>query len=438
MSGFTLKRTAFLFFSVLFCLNSVSGQTPTRLRIPYREGKLWGYCDTTANLIFRPQYDSVGFYDIGDSRFALFKKGGKLGLLDPEYKEYMPAATEVLKFSDGMNDRGQIVYIGASDMNFGEPATVYMASGSAGAVGVYEVNQQLKIQKELLPALYDDVDFYYAGVHIILVKKAGKWGAFNEKGEKLCELNYDEIYQSQRFPGTWQMKKRGLVGLIGQDYFFLVPQEEPIKLAAGTRPGYPKSPFDTHYPPEAKELIVKQEAAGKASFGFQEILFDKSEDLLYPPGVLVRKNKKMAIWNAQKNEMETDYYADFFAVQQGGVEELMEIDATAAPKQDLSISYFVRKGNKCGVVDEKGDPKVPFVYDGFGTIASNYYITQSNGKYGVTLTGTIYPPIKPVYDSLKILAQLQITRDWMFCILKVQKDGMPGFVGENGKEYFKD
>lgn len=434
MPHFHFKTVALSTFFLLLGTSTVSGQTAPWLRIPFREGKLWGYADTLANIVFQPQYDSVGFYDINESDYAIFKKNGKLGVIDPQYKEVIPAATDVLKFSNGINEKGLVTFLSYDDPNWSSPSQIWMASGNHGAVGVYEISWQLKTIKEVIPPIYDDASFYYTGSGNILVAKAGKWCIYNKKGEKLCEPIYDEIYQSHRFHETLSMNKRGMVGRIGQDYYFIVPNGEAIKLKDGTKPDVPKAPFDVSYPTETKELISKQLSTGKAKFGFQEILFDKSEGLLYPPLVLVRKNKKMAVWDSKKNEMKSGYYDDFFAVKIGTEEAIT--DTPSPKKQDKSILYFVKKGKKCGIVDDKGVVKTPFVYDGFGKIASSYYITQSQGKYGVTVMGTLYPAIQPGYDSLSLIIQTRATSDWMFSIFKVQKDGLPGFLGENGKEYF--
>lgn len=434
MQQFTFKAVALSSFFMLLGTFPVSGQTAPWLRIPFREGKLWGHSDTLANIVFQPQYDSIGFYDINQSDYAIFKKNGKLGVIDFQYKQVIPAATDVLKFSNAINERGLITFLSYKDPNWGYPSQLWMASGNRGAVGVYEITSQLKIIKELIPPIYDDASFYYSGSGNILMAKAGKWCLYNKNGEKQCEPIYDEIFQSHRFPETRSMKKQGMVGRIGQDYYFIVPNGEAIKLKDGTQPGVPKEPFDVSYSTESQEVISKQKPAGKAKFGFQEILFEKSEGLLRPPQVLVQKNKKMAVWDSQKNELETGYYDDFFAVQRGTVEA---ITSTPSPKkQDKSILYFVRKGKRCGIVDDKGVVRTPFVYDGFGKITSSYYITQAKGKYGVTLNGTIYPAIQPGYDSISLIIQSRVTPDWMFGVFKVQKDGLPGFLGENGKEYF--
>ena len=35
---------------------------PARLNIPFRDGKLWGYCDTMGKVLLPPKYKETGFY----------------------------------------------------------------------------------------------------------------------------------------------------------------------------------------------------------------------------------------------------------------------------------------------------------------------------------------------------------------------------------------
>ena len=35
----------------------------TRYMIPYRDMKLWGISDTLGNIIIKPQFDSIGFFE---------------------------------------------------------------------------------------------------------------------------------------------------------------------------------------------------------------------------------------------------------------------------------------------------------------------------------------------------------------------------------------
>lgn len=439
-------RSAAIFFTFSLCLCTewVQAQpfanTYTKFRMPYREGMMWGYCDTLAQVIFPPQYDSVGFYDVGGSWWAIFKKNGKLGLLDGRYKEVMPATTTVLKFSNGMNPKHQVYFLGNDEVTFGvDPDPMLMASGEVGSVGVKELySNNLGVRKEIIPALYDDVDFYFSMAHYILVQKSGKWGAYKDNGEKICEPIYDEIFQSQRFPETFSLRKNGLVGSIGANYYFIEPRGEHLPLKAGTKPGYPKQPFDIPFSDSEKKSILKQEPAGKKAFQFQEIIWDKSEDISEPPYVLVRKGKKTAVWDYRQNRLMTDFYDDIFDIQVEN--QIVEIGAMeAAPSnREYSTLFFVKKGKKCGIVDQKGRVKAPFRYDGFGEITTAYYVTNIKNKLGITINNTIYPPIEPAYDYIDMILQTRVNNGWSFGVFQVRKNGRPGFIGENGKEYFTD
>jgi hypothetical protein len=146
----------------------------------------------------------------------------------------------------------------------------------------------------------------------------------------------------------------------------------------------------------------------------------------------VKKNKKIAIWDETTNQLTTSFYDDFMGIQ-------YTESALGEPKiaeQAYYMLYFVKKEGKCGAVDENGITRIPFIYDGFGSISSFYFITRIKKKFGVNMISSIYPPIKPQYESFEHVINLPVSDTWQFCIFSATLNGKPGYVGENGKRYF--
>ena len=70
-------RSALIFLSLFFLGENLSARLPDL--IPYRKGKLWGYCDSTRKIIIEPQFDNAAEFN---NHFAVVKKNNLSGLID--------------------------------------------------------------------------------------------------------------------------------------------------------------------------------------------------------------------------------------------------------------------------------------------------------------------------------------------------------------------
>ena len=72
-----------------------------RLLIPYRENKLWGYCDTLGNIKIKPAYDSVTFFtEYADVSKVFVNK--KESIIDTEGKLLLPFFDLIWRWNNGI------------------------------------------------------------------------------------------------------------------------------------------------------------------------------------------------------------------------------------------------------------------------------------------------------------------------------------------------
>jgi hypothetical protein len=118
MAGFLQNKTQMkisLFFSLFFLSHILFSQALPKL-IPYREGKKWGYCDTTGKIILQPQWNSAGLFKNGNAIISINNKYGLIDtigkiLIEPQYgymerqKNYFVVQNEKQWFINEKNER---------------------------------------------------------------------------------------------------------------------------------------------------------------------------------------------------------------------------------------------------------------------------------------------------------------------------------------------
>lgn len=102
-------------------------------------------------------------------------------------------------------------------------------------------------------------------------------------------------------------------------------------------------------------------------------------------------------------------------------------------------AYLVfEKDSKIGLLDyTKGETILDPVFTNIKyDFKQNYFMLYDNDKKGVKLLETVYPTIEPIYKSIDFSKSIQVNGNWYFMVFKVEKNGIVGYVGENGIEYF--
>lgn len=93
----------------LVTIASLESYTQTRSYyelIPYRKGKLWGYCDTLKKRTIAPVYDQVEWFslfnkkgDFPEKKLAIVKRGKKFGLIGPDGHTIIPLQYDTIRRS---------------------------------------------------------------------------------------------------------------------------------------------------------------------------------------------------------------------------------------------------------------------------------------------------------------------------------------------------
>lgn len=102
------------------------------------------------------------------------------------------------------------------------------------------------------------------------------------------------------------------------------------------------------------------------------------------------------------------------------------------------ISMVSKQHNKTGIVNNRGEVQVPFIYDSINIVYNGLFITLKKKKYGAILLGSLYEDIHNKYDELKYITGFEVSSHWYFSIFDVKKNNKKGYIGINGVEYFKD
>lgn len=425
------RLTSILF--LLFAALPLWGQskyvpnTPSRLYIPYREGNLWGYCDTSGQVLLSPRYDSVGFYDGWYCEGAVFKKDGLYGVLDYDFDEMITGYDA----SPGLpvkNDRYAIVT-------------------KNSRIGVVNTDNHA-----FIPIEFDSVSFEYLDFWNIVTRQNGKFGLYGRDGELRATPQFDEVLPAYYFQEVYKLA--GMVGRKKDTWYHIHADGKQTVVTTLTRrasrqPVVDKKQFDaTHrdkISPAEKQRLQSLEPELKSKYGTSKILYNRAVGFSGRryEYVLVQKNKKVALLNINSGKIHSAFFDDIIEVIGNGFDEIREVMEGEEVRQNQRPKYpsevlLVREGKKYGMVSPKGQEVLPFVYDGFSEISDQTIVTHQKNKKGIIHLLTQYPPLPCRYDDIQYHKSLPVNKTWNFAIYRVNNTGRAGYVGENGVEYFKD
>jgi hypothetical protein len=250
--------------------------------------------------------------------------------------------------------------------------------------------------KEILPAIYDQVDYeWYQKTLMFSIKKDGKLGIADISGKIIIANEYEAI--ATALPNYLKVKKDGKWGV--------------IKSTDGTTVvdflyDHISNKTDNPTVPDWPAIVEKKGKYGMMNDKGEEIYEAKAHDIRYVgEGLYAVKEKKMyGILNAKcSNPYEADY--DEIKLYGNGV----------AP---------ARKGKKWGYINKAGQKELEFLYEDAGQYINYVAAVKMNGKWGVIdPNGKFLTPAE--YDEYKISADGQ--KRSLF------KDGKEYTIPDNGK-----
>jgi hypothetical protein len=388
MTRLFLTTTILLILTGSFTLSAQKATYEANLLIPYNDDGKWGWSDTLGNVLIKPKYKEAGFFykqrSSNNYHFARVKtKVGRnfhvenKGLLIN--KKYAVAkGYRITNLPDSTTQ----------DNSF----TLYLVQCKKKKTGIYSTTRG----KLILAAKYDTINEYGLRERIILVKtkEASTFQYFDLKNHTLTNTGITKISK---------YKEPDLKTVRGRKFTIAHYQDKSIKLLTNGE----MRPFE--FNPEKEYKDITNDYGPDMEFddaGMETLTFKVDNDL--PAG----KEKTVRTFNYNKYGSFTDKY---------GFRELV----------------VVQKGNKLGIINEKGEAILPFEYDKFVYNQMDNYIKLYKGdKAGLKILFTTYPMIEAKYDTINYYFQLRVNPTWSFALFKVTKGDKEGLVGENGLEYF--
>lgn len=389
-----MKKLYCAFFTLLFTTLAFS-QNNSPL-IPYRDGKLWGFCDTLGNVKVKPLYKEIKDFNINSgenmvSRYVV-KTNQKYFVIDQNRKVLLPE----------LNAYDSIYLNKYHENHF----WVY----KKGKVGLFFKN------KEVLPCLYDAISVSYNGSYE--VRNGKLCGLVNSLGKLIIPIEYLDIYKSwddedetnSKF--VWVAK-----GLLVKKKFYDVIIEKNDDLSSSSLVGKAVEVM------EADETISTDLYNGKIAK--MEAKYDEIAQVnKYSHYAIVISKGKKGVYSleTEKEVVATKYdEVEFFNYDKG------------------KKVFLVKLNQKYGLVKEGNISILECDYDKIEENEKHRVILISkNNKFGCVIFNTIYPPIQPKYKSIKSVDGIPISNSWQFGLFEVETETGKGYVGENGVEFFKN
>ena len=393
-----MKKNLFL-LAALFSSAIVFSQQ-NKVWVPYREGVRWGYADTLGRIVVKPSYDSVDFF-VGESGFV-YKKGNVGVVIASGDEAIKPEYSVIEEFAEGFKvSKGKL-------------------SGYFSDKG-----------KMILPVQYDDL--YTNDEEFIILTKGEKQGISSITGNIVLPVEYDKVMTHFNY----DKDELEYIARKGDKYYLF--NKKTFRLTA-------------------HKFVIEETLEGIKDLDF-EMGNDQAGIEKYRQEVIKKLNAEDAVYyDKPRFYMEDVFFIVTVKGKKGVVQYIspdnikpilpIEYDSVSYVKGNIN-SPFVRpeseylsavaKNGKYGIVNESGAVIIPFEYDNIGALRgySMGFELQKGDKKGIYLPTTFYPLIAPKYDEVEYATSIPVNSEWEFALYKVIINGQVGYVGENGKEYFK-
>lgn len=384
----------FLFTNSLFSQNLKKNE----LLIPYRDGKLWGLCDTLGVVKVKPFADEVLDFKINDD-FS-----GK----------YTFRVNTINKIIDNKEN------VLLENKEYDSISIQYFNSG-------IEVYKKKKVGvvlngKEIIPCIYDRINEIQNGSYEVI--KNDKYGLINSFGKMIIPVKYYAIdfsdkmnTDSDKFIWQASYKSRKKV-----DYFYddIRRRNEPLYSELGN-------------------TFVKksqQQINDETRNNFSEIhkKYDYIREII---------DGRLAIVENPNNSATTiEEMKKVGVISIINKKEIIPLDYTGISyitNEKGKAIFVLSKNNKSIFADEDLEQILPTDFDDVINYNESVYIIKKNNKWGAKIFHTVYQYIPIKYKSINLARTIRINKHWSFNIFEVElENGEKGFVGENGVEYFKN
>jgi len=390
-------KTFYLLF--LLSVTSVFSQNAKKneLLLPYRDGNLWGLCDTLGKVKVKPFTTGMVDFMTTPPNFKgkyVIKKNGKISIID-QHKKKLLVETNL------------------------DSVKMFLFSKDIFA---YKNNKMGIIRnfKILIPVQYDEISFIENESYV--VEKGGKKGVINSKGKWVVPVQYTNVY------GAWSKNRDE-----NSNKFYWIAKNEnsdgegeevtftDTKVLGEERPEWYNPPvigmkIQVTEEEEERRKRISEKYGEVVSY----MINDNSGDIdMY----IVKMNEGYGVYSIDNDKiiLKSDDSIAVFGSNNG------------------YATFLMKKNGKMGLIDETGKALLDYEYDTIEMEWDGVCIFKKDTKKGMFVMNSIYKPTKPKYKEIKVLEAVPVSNSWKFGVFEVTTEaGKKGLLGENGVEYFKN
>jgi len=267
--------------------------------------------------------------------------------------------------------------------------------------------------------MYQDVRSWYEKIR--LVTKKNKLAIFTREGKQLTDFKFDSLAES--FDDYSDLYSSGKLFEVSNTDGKITPVTEVRKPE-----NYEESLVFFEEPVAEQEEVPQQPVP-------QEFIdrITQNYELDSMPRFPIKHDGRAEIYQVYRGGKMGYYFRDDRQMMKPQYDALYELwQATSNTFQMIAV-----RNGKYGVIDEAEKVIIPFEFDKIVGLSPSFIYTTKQGKQGVWIFNTVYPPIKNSYDEIKFVIRFLVSSRWSFLVFKVRKNGQWGYVGENGVEFFE-
>lgn len=327
----------------------------------------WGFIRGDGELVIVPEYEDAGQFNEG---LAPVTKRGRMGFVDKKGKVVITAEyDDVTPFEGGI--------------------TIVEKAGKMGALD--------RRNKMMVPVEYDDVGVLSSDM--ILVEDKGKVGYFDASGNQVVGFDYENGFDFKN--GFAVVKKEGWYGLINKNNEVILPFKYEWIESVDTK----------RFRVKAGNLFGISDTLGGQVLPMEYQWIGEVKDKV--PTVIVKDNK-LGYLSADNNIVIPLGY---------------DVVINSAAEYAFNDGFAkVKKGDKFGVIDTKGEVVMPIESDTLGIPTEGFVAFKNRGYWGYRELAGNKRIIEPKYDQV-----------WPYekGVAKVRKGDRFGLIDPNGFEVLR-
>ncbi|WP_347068607.1 WG repeat-containing protein [Flavobacterium sp. WV_118_3] len=363
------------------------------LLLPYRDGNLWGLCDTLGAVKVKPFTAGMVDFVITPPDFKgkyVIKKNGKISIID-QYRKKLLAEMNLDSVRMSLFSNDIFAY----------------KNNKMGVIRDFNV---------FIPVEYDEVSS--VSNESYQVRKGTKKGLINSKGKWIIPIEYSAI------DWPWEQNKDE-----NNDKFYWIAKDEKSywegkgvdftddRVVAKELPEWYNAPVIRSIHTTESEREAKQNNYKRIENTYGEIV-SVSGNM-----IIIKMKEGYGVYAMDKDKIifKSDDKIEMVRSNQG------------------YATFLMKKNGKMGLIDETGKVLLAYEYDAIKERWDGICILEKDTKKGLFVLNSIYKPVKPKYKKIKILNAIPVNKHWQFGLFEVTTEaGKKGLLGENGVEYFKN